>query len=140
MFAEVFGGRSRVKGTVKSDSKGEASAAQVIMAVIVVVIIVVALYVFWPKGEVTTYHATVSVTIHNDAFFDRVAYTLSIDGSQVKADSVGPLDTVSLSFPVGWTSTHSTHSFALKIVTGSGTQNFSVDVKDGEVGSVPITI
>jgi len=140
MLSGVFGGLSRVKGTIKSDSEGEVSGAAIAVIVIAIVIIAFLAVTFWPKGEVSTFHATVSVTIHNDAYFDRVPYTLYIDDSSVKADSVGPLDTVSLSFPVEWTGTHSTHSFALKIVTGSGTQNFSVTIKDGGIGSVPITI
>ncbi len=139
MIVRVFGDSKWAKGTVRSDTHG--GVATVAVAIIVIVIVAVILAAtFLPKHEVSTYHGTVSVTIHNDALFDRVPYTLYIDGSSVKADSVGPLDTVSLSFPVVWTGTHSTHSFAIKIVTGSGTQDFSVDVKDGDVGSIPITI
>lgn len=140
MLAKVLGGRRRVKETVKSDSKGEWSAGQVIVAIIVVVIIAGAFYFFWPKGEVSTYQGTLSVTIHNDALFDRVPYTLYIDGSLIQSSSVGPLDTVSLSFTVNWTGTHSTHTFALNVVTSNHTQDFSVSIKDGGVGSVPITI
>jgi archaellum component FlaG (FlaF/FlaG flagellin family) len=109
------------------------------VAVIVVVVLMAALLLRGTDIAIPTYHGTISVRVHNDAWFDRVSCSVYIDNNIVKDDSVGPLGTENWTFSVKWTG-ESIHEFQVKVVSSTNTQTATIYLKDGESKTATITI